>query len=89
MLMRDIGCWETIASDDATMSRYLKSHPEQATRVRWIQDIIALVQAGDSDARQALLTTASFLGQGIRGLAQGLGPEVIVIGGEITGVGRL
>jgi predicted NBD/HSP70 family sugar kinase len=43
-----------------------------------------LAQVGDPDARREILYTAEMLGKGIRGLAQGLAPEAIVIGGEIT-----
>jgi predicted NBD/HSP70 family sugar kinase len=78
------GCWEAMASDDATVGRFLKSRPERCGTVPSVHDVIALAHAGDPDARQALLETASCLGQGMRGLAQGLAPEVIVVGGEIT-----
>lgn len=43
-----------------------------------------LVEIGDEAAIEALSETARYLGIGIAGLINGLDPEVIVIGGEIT-----
>ncbi len=72
------GCWETVASNRATLARYrngeLKSLPE----------LIARAQDGDEQAKRELLRTASFLGRGIKGLAQGLAPKMVVIGGKLT-----
>jgi predicted NBD/HSP70 family sugar kinase len=80
----NIGCWEAMASDEATLARFRKAKPLRSHEVRSMQDLIGLAQVGDPDARRELLTTADLLGKGIRGLAQGLAPEAIVIGGEIT-----
>ena len=49
-----------------------------------MQELIAFACSGDNCAREELLKTAAFIGRGIKGLAQGLAPEVIVIGGQIT-----
>ncbi|HXE12744.1 MAG TPA: ROK family transcriptional regulator [Bryobacteraceae bacterium] len=78
------GCWEAMASDTATVSRFLKMHPERETDVRSMHDLITLVAAGDRDATDEVKKTASFIGQALRGLSHGLAPEVIVIGGQIT-----
>ncbi len=80
----NIGCWESMASDEATMERFRASCKEPAPQLHNLQDLIALAQAGDGCARRELLTTASLLGRGIRGLAHGLAPDTIVIGGQIA-----
>ncbi len=79
-----VGCWEALASDRATLARFAALTPPSGHRVNSLHDLIALAQSGDSAARRELTATASYLGRGIKGLAQGLAPEVIVIGGQIT-----
>jgi predicted NBD/HSP70 family sugar kinase len=78
------GCWEAMASDTATVARFLKIHPERESDVRSMHDLVTLAAAGDQDAIAQLTKTASFIGQALRGLSHGLAPEVIVIGGQIT-----
>jgi predicted NBD/HSP70 family sugar kinase len=78
------GCWETFASDRATLQRYNDS-TEGRNRVQTVSDLITLAKQGDTAAVESLQTTARYLGQGIANLAHGLSPEVVVIGGEITG----
>lgn len=79
------GCWEIFASDEATLKRYAAACPQSERQVSTMPELIALACSGDSCAREQLLQTAAFIGRGIKGLAQGLAPEVIVIGGKITG----
>ena len=43
-----------------------------------------LIESGDPAAAAAVRQTAHYLGRGIAGLVNGLDPEVIVIGGEVT-----
>jgi transcriptional regulator of PTS gene len=80
----NVGCWEVLASDEATIRRFDQSNKEPGLNVRTISDLITLAQKGHADAKQELLTTASWIGKGVRALAQGLAPEVIIIGGQIT-----
>jgi predicted NBD/HSP70 family sugar kinase len=79
-----VGCWEALASDQATLARFAVSNQNANTRVTSMQDLIALAQSGDVYAHRELAATASYIGRGIKGLAHGLAPEVIVIGGQIT-----
>jgi predicted NBD/HSP70 family sugar kinase len=82
------GCWETFASDRATIARYSaisKSHQP----VQTVTDLISLAQSGDAAATTALEVTARYLGEGIANLAHGLSPEVVVVGGEITGAWQM
>lgn len=78
------GCWETFASDRATVSRY-NEKVEAKSRLRTVTQIIALAKQGDAAALETIETTARYLGEGIVSLAHGLSPQVIVLGGEIAG----
>ncbi len=78
------GCWETFASDQATLKRYTESCAQPEPPVTTMPDLIALASAGDNCARNALYTAAAYIGRGIKGLAHGIAPEIIVIGGQIT-----
>jgi predicted NBD/HSP70 family sugar kinase len=79
------GCWETLASESATIARYhrLMSNKNGSITTS-ITDIIAQANRGDEKAVAALTATAEYLGEGIASLAHGLSPETIVIGGEIA-----
>jgi predicted NBD/HSP70 family sugar kinase len=78
------GCLEAVASDPATVREFLKKHPEYSTSVRSVHDIAGLAMSGNREACRQLERTAAYLGSAIRGLAHGLSPEIIVVGGEIT-----
>ena len=79
------GCWETLASESATVARYhrLMSNRDGSITTS-ITDIIAQANRGEEKATAALTATAEYLGEGIASLAHGLSPETIVIGGEIA-----
>ena len=78
------GCWETFASDRATIDRY-NAVTKPKNPVRSVTELIALAGRGDAVALETLHATARYLGEGIASLVHGLSPEVVVIGGEITG----
>jgi predicted NBD/HSP70 family sugar kinase len=79
------GCWETLASESATIARYhrLMSNKNGSITTS-ITDIIAQANRGEPKAVAAITATAEYLGEGIASLAHGLSPEMIVIGGEIA-----
>ena len=79
------GCWETLASESATIARYhrLMSNKDGSITTS-ITDIIAQANRGEPKAVAAITATAEYLGEGIASLAHGLSPETIVIGGEIA-----
>jgi len=79
-----IGCWEALASDEATLARFAAAKGRAARLATSVHDLIALAQAGDEAARCALITSASHIGRAIKGLSHGLAPEVVVIGGQIA-----
>ncbi|HQU93521.1 MAG TPA: ROK family transcriptional regulator, partial [Pyrinomonadaceae bacterium] len=79
------GCWETLASESATIARYhrLMSNKNGSITTS-ITDIIAQANRGEEKALAALVATAEYLGEGIASLAHGLSPETVVIGGDIA-----
>ncbi len=79
------GCWETLASESATIARYHRlMNNKNGSITTSITDIIAQAQRGDEKAIAALRATAEYLGEGIASLVHGLSPEIVVIGGEIS-----
>jgi predicted NBD/HSP70 family sugar kinase len=80
------GCWDLYASDKATLKRYADLRDANGKRVSTMRKLNELVDAGDHAATEAVRETARYLGIGITGLINGLDPEVVVIGGEITKV---
>jgi predicted NBD/HSP70 family sugar kinase len=78
------GCWDLYASDKATIARYQSLRNGSGKRVSTMRKLVELVEAGDRAATEAVRETARYLGIGITGLINGLDPEVVVIGGEIT-----
>lgn len=80
------GCWDLYASDKATINRYMELRGSAGRRLSTMRKLIELVESGDVAATDAVRETARYLGIGITGLINGLDPEVVVIGGEITKV---
>jgi len=78
-----------LASDRATLHRYAKSSRNKTDIVNSMQDLTGAARTGNKDAMRELTATATYIGRGIKGLAHGLAPEVIVIGGQITGAWQL
>ncbi len=78
------GCWDLYASDRATVARYQKLRGANGGRAITMRRLVELSEAGDMAAMQAVRETARYLGIGIAGLINGLDPEAVVIGGEIT-----
>lgn len=82
------GCWETFASDRATLARY-RDLTRKKSGLRTVTEVIALARQGDATALGVIETTARYLGEGIVSLAHGLSPQVIVVGGEIAGAWQI
>jgi N-acetylglucosamine repressor len=72
------------ASDRATVARYQKLRGVNGGRAISMRRLVELTEEGDTAAMQAVRESARYLGIGIAGLANGLDPEAVVIGGEIT-----
>jgi N-acetylglucosamine repressor len=87
------GCWEAYISNIATLSRYFGRDLSKTRPISLrgggagglsITDVIALARAGDGKAAGAIKATARYLGLGLAMLVNGLNPECVYIGGEIT-----
>ena len=78
------GCWETFASERATVERFHRVTAKQGVPLVSLNDLIALAKKNDEMALQSLKITAEYLGEGISNLVHGLYPETVVIGGNIT-----
>lgn len=78
------GCWETFASERATIERFNRVSAKAELPVNAFSKLIALANQGNEKALESLKITAEYLGEGISNLAHGLFPEAIVIGGNIT-----
>lgn len=78
------GCWDLYASDKATIARYQSMREGAGKRAPTMRKLVELVEGGDPAATEAVRETARYLGIGITGLINGLDPEIVVIGGEIT-----
>lgn len=84
------GCWETLASESATIARYHRlMNNKNGSTTTSITDLIANANRGDAKAIAAIRATAEYLGEGIASLAHGLSPEIIVIGGDISAAWNL
>lgn len=78
------GCWEVLASDEATLKRFAAAKGWTPRSSASMSELIALAQAGDGTAMHELITSASYTGRAIKGLSHGLAPDVVVIGGQIA-----
>jgi predicted NBD/HSP70 family sugar kinase len=83
------GCWETLASESATIARYHRLMNNKEGSATSITDLTANANRGDEKAIAAIRATAEYLGEGIANLAHGLSPEIIVIGGDISAAWNL
>lgn len=79
------GCWETFASERATVERFHRVTAKQGLPLVNIEGLIALANKNDEMAVQSLMITAEYLGEGISNLVHGIYPETVVVGGKITG----
>src|SRR3982750_3113404 len=83
------GCWETFASERATVERYHRVTTKQGLPFVDLKNLIVLANNGDEMAIQSLKITAEYLGEGISNLAHGIFPETVVIGGKHPGAGPI
>jgi predicted NBD/HSP70 family sugar kinase len=77
----DHGCLETIAGLQALAgraTRFVEQDPE-----RWLSTLAEAADAGDADARTALLENALFIGIAVANIAAVVDPSLIVLGGAL------
>jgi predicted NBD/HSP70 family sugar kinase len=78
------GCWETFASERATIERYRRVTAKQGLPIVGLKELISFANDGDEMAIESLKMTGEYLGEGISNLAHGILPETVVVGGNIT-----
>jgi predicted NBD/HSP70 family sugar kinase len=78
------GCWETFASERATVERYHRVTAKQERPIIGLKELVALAGNGDEMALESIKITGEYLGEGISNLAHGILPETVVVGGNIT-----
>jgi predicted NBD/HSP70 family sugar kinase len=79
------GCLETIASP-AAVARLLE---RSAGRPVSVEDLLALVEAGDRGARRAVADAGEAIGRALSSFVNALNPELIVVGGELASAGAV
>lgn len=77
-------CWEAFASERATLARYRQRRAGRGDSEITFRELIDNAFGDDSDARDAILETAHYLGLGISNLTKGLSPEVVILAGDIA-----
>jgi predicted NBD/HSP70 family sugar kinase len=78
------GCLEVLASDTATIKRYLqRCGTSDASRID-MKFIVELASKGDAYAVATIKETAHYLGLGLAPIIYGLSPEKIILGGTIA-----
>jgi len=82
------GCWESYASDSATVKRYsAKKNNDISQTVNFLmQDIVTLAKNGDEPAIEVLKQTGYYLGLGISNIIKAIDPITIIVGGKVTQV---
>lgn len=87
------GCWEAYASATALTRQALAAaaaHPESALNATGLPDgktVYALAKAGDAAAQTVTAQYARYVGVGIVSLINLLFPEIVLLGGGISGAG--
>lgn len=86
------GCWETYASNAATVNYYTSSSARSNGGARpgsamvSFEDIMRLCEQGDKKATEAVERMAHYLGIGMAGLITSFAPELIICVGEVSRV---
>jgi glucokinase len=80
------GHLEVIASGPAITAHYERLSGRRADR---LEHVAALAAGGDEPAVRAITTGAAAAGRALGGLANALGPDRVVVGGGVPGIGPL
>ncbi len=85
------GCWETLASESATVVRVMQAIEEGRPTILagcgkhrlTMDDLANACVRGDEVAREALMDTGRYLGIGIAGLINTFNPELVIVGSTV------
>ena len=76
-------CWESFASDRATVRRFAAINGHDDTE-NCIDRILLLAREGNADALRVINETTRYLALGIVNLLVGLSPEAVIVSGKLT-----
>ncbi len=86
------GCLELYTSPSSIHNRYQKIRRERGlddnSACTTLEEMIAASIAGEPSAVEALIQTADILSTAIVGLDNLIGPDVVIIGGSVPGIGE-
>jgi predicted NBD/HSP70 family sugar kinase len=80
------GCLTTFIGSETLVAR---AQREVGAQVQNVGDLVAAARGGDAAASRIVADVGAHLGIAVAGLMNVLNPAVVVLGGEITGVGEL
>jgi predicted NBD/HSP70 family sugar kinase len=80
------GCLTTFIGSETLVARAAR---EVGASITNVGDLVGAARAGDARARRIVADVGGHLGVAVAGLMNVLNPAVVVLGGEITGVGDL
>jgi predicted NBD/HSP70 family sugar kinase len=83
------GCLTTFIGSETLVARAQREVAGGAGSVQNVGDLVAAARAGDAGASRIVADVGAHLGIAVAGLMNVLNPAVVVLGGEITGVGEL
>lgn len=83
----DRGCWTQYASSEATVKRYFSKHAREfdGNIEEEFQRVLKAATVGDITAIDCFYETGNYLGLGISNIVKTIDPEIVVVGGLITG----
>ncbi len=79
------GCLETVAGAEAVLAPLRRTRPELAT----LRAVVDAAGAGDRAARRVIEDAGRALGRGVAGACNLVGPERVIVGGELARAGEL
>ncbi len=77
------GCLEMMAGGRAIIELLRPSHGDALT----LDDVIALVDEGDSGARRAIADAGRVLGRSVAAIVNAFNPELVIVGGALSAAG--
>ncbi|MFP5364118.1 MAG: ROK family transcriptional regulator [Thermoleophilia bacterium] len=77
------GCLEMMAGGRAIVELLRPGHGEELT----IEQVVALVEQGDTGARRAIADAGRVLGRSVAAIVNAFNPELVIVGGALSGAG--
>lgn len=77
------GCLEMMAGGRAIIELLRPGHGDDLT----LDEVIALVEQGDSGARRAIADAGRVLGRSVAAIVNAFNPELVIVGGALSGAG--